>query len=168
MFKKIKIKLKNKLIDFLELGQFKSHYRNYIEENNKDKFLVVNDIRECECLINNNKEQIKEKWKATECTLNKLSKEFKNTYQEQQEQINIISRTLQSVISVGADVDSRPLAVSHSWAVICIEGRYNVIKFIDLHGKDYRYIIDFLKQFECSRKVIDAPYKEMFLENFKF
>lgn len=164
MFKKTKQNLKVKLKTWLEIDNLeiksRKNQRN-IENLNQENKLDKKDIKHCEELIDGN-------WKATKSNFNQLSKKCINTYNEQQEQIDAINRTLQSVISVGADIDARPYEGSRSWAVVCIEGRCNVVKFIDLHGQDYRYILDFLKQFECSRRVIDAPYKEMFLENFTF
>ena len=77
---------------------------------------------------------------------------------------NIVKNTLRNVVSVGADIqrgnDNR------SWAVVCIEGNYNVVKFYDLHGQDYRTMLDFLKQFEGSRMCIDAPRECMFEDDF--
>lgn len=56
-----------------------------------------------------------------------------------------------------------------SWAVICVEGNINIVKFIDLDTKDARDVLDFLKHFEAGRHCIDVPYKEMFYDGlFKF
>ena len=138
MLDKTKYKLKHKLMKWLEIEQIQYNLKEYIRQNNKDIFNHESNIKNCEKLI---------------C--------------EQQEQINALNRTLQSIVSVGTDVDSRrPTEGSRSWAVVCIEGRYNIVKFIDLQGQDYRSILDYLKQFECSRRVIDTPYKQMFNEDF--
>jgi len=145
MFNKTKNKLKYKLIKWLEIEQSQHNLKN--------------NIKNCENLTKDN-------WEATERNFNGLSKRVTNTYSEQQEQIDALNKTLQSVISLGTDVDSRPSQGSKSWAVVCIEGRYNIVKFIDLQGQDFRGILDYLKQFECSRRVIDTPYKQMFEENF--
>lgn len=83
-----------------------------------------------------------------------------------EENIDILHNTMRNVVSVGADV-VRGNNRDRSWAVICIEGNYNIVKFIDMHGADYRYILDFLKQFEGSRMVIDAPPFAYFEDGFK-
>ena len=55
----------------------------------------------------------------------------------------------------------------HSWAVICIAGRPEYVKFLPLKHKDTMEIVRFLKQFQYSNKVIDSPFgfKEM-VENY--
>lgn len=83
------------------------------------------------------------------------------------EDIDILHSTIRNVISVGADVVPNSICGERSWAIVCIEGNYNVVKFIDLHGADYRRILDFLKQYEGSRMVIDAPSFAYFEDGFK-
>lgn len=140
MFDKLKNKIKVKMIKWLELDTFKEDYKQYINKNEKDKYNFKNSINS---------------------TIN-------NTYNEHSEQINALNRTLQSVISLGVDIKPNMYTKDRSWAVVCIEGKYNIVKLIDMQGQDYRYILDFLKQFECSRKVIDAPCKQMFEDSFVF
>lgn len=95
-------------------------------------------------------------------SINQLNYDVTNT----KEDIDILHNTIRSVVSVGADVI--PHDNNRSWAVVCIEGNYNVVKFVDLHGADYRRILDFLKQYEGSRMVIDAPNPRYFESMFKF
>lgn len=85
---------------------------------------------------------------------------------ENKESIYILQNTVRNVVSVGTDIV--PQIDGRSWAVVCIEGNYNVVKFVDLHGADYRRILDFLKQYEGSRMVIDAPNPRIFDMDFKF
>jgi len=92
--------------------------------------------------------------------LNKNVSHFQNS-------VNVLHNTLESVVHIGTDV-YRP-DQGHSWAVVCIEGKMNIVKFVDLNRQDARYVFDFLKQFEAGRHCIDAPYKEMFYDGlFKF
>ena len=45
----------------------------------------------------------------------------------------------------------------------------DVVKFVDLSGKNMREVLHFLKQFESGSYCIDTPYKEMFYDGlFKF
>jgi hypothetical protein len=83
------------------------------------------------------------------------------------EDIDILHNTIRNVVSVGADVVPNIVNGERSWAVVCIEGNYNIVKFVDLHGADYRRILDFLKQYEGSRMVIDAPSFTYFEKEFK-
>ncbi|MGM1044720.1 MAG: hypothetical protein ACQEXX_01100 [Bacillota bacterium] len=84
-----------------------------------------------------------------------------------QTKIQSIHNTLSNVVSVGADVYPNRYSNS-SWAVVCIEGNYNVVKFIDLSNKDARDILNVLKSFEASRRVYDTPIgyfpKEFFID----
>jgi len=95
------------------------------------------------------------------------SKDLYSKVSDNREDIEILHNTIKSVVSVGADVVPNQ-GNERSWAVICIEGNYNIVKFIDMRGTDYRYIMDFLKQFEGSRMVVDAPNPRMFESMFKF
>ena len=84
-----------------------------------------------------------------------------------QEELGIVKNTLRNIVSVGADVVPAEMSREHSWAVVCIEGNCNIVKFIDLKGKDFHYILDVLKQYEGSRMCIDAPPISMFKKEFK-
>lgn len=44
-----------------------------------------------------------------------------------------------------------------SWAVVCIKGHPEYVEFMELSNKDTREIIDFLKHFKYSNRVIDSP-----------
>lgn len=55
-------------------------------------------------------------------------------------------------------VDVGTLKEEHSWAVICIAGRPEYIRFIPLKDRhDAKMIIDFLKQFQYSKYIVDSP-----------
>ena len=82
------------------------------------------------------------------------------------DKINAIHKTLESVVDIGTDV-CKSSYDSHSWAVVCIEGRVNMVKFVDLSGRDAHSVMDFLKQFEAGRHCIDSPNR-YFDENLVF
>lgn len=84
-----------------------------------------------------------------------------------QEELDIVKNTLRNVVSVGADVVPANMSKENSWAVVCIEGNCNIVKFIDLKGKDFYYILNVLKQYEGSRMCVDAPPTSMFKKEFK-
>lgn len=161
MLDKFKNKLKLKISNWLELDR--------INENTKR-------INQCEINYYNYKIKINHELnenteKINQCEVNHYNYKHKVNHElhEKDNQIDVINKTLQSVISIGADVAPNKYAGNRSWAVVCIEGkRGNVVKFMDLQGQDYRYILDFLKQFECGRRVIDAPHREMFVDSFIF
>lgn len=47
----------------------------------------------------------------------------------------------------------------HSWAVVCIAGRPEYVKFIPLSGADARTVMNFLRQFQYSRTIVDSPLR---------
>lgn len=83
-----------------------------------------------------------------------------------QESVNALHNTVENVVHIGTDIEREPNG--HSWAAICIEGNINIVKFMDLSGRDARDVMYFLKQFEAGRHCIDTPYKQMFDGLFKF
>lgn len=85
-----------------------------------------------------------------------------------QKEMNTIHMTLKSILSVGADIRHPEIHGEHSWAVICIEGNINIVKFVNLERQSARQIMDYLKQFEGGRMVVDTPMYPMFYDNFTF
>jgi hypothetical protein len=47
----------------------------------------------------------------------------------------------------------------HSWAVVCIAGRPEYVKFIPLSGADARTVMNFLRQFQYSQPIVDSPLR---------
>lgn len=46
----------------------------------------------------------------------------------------------------------------HSWAVVCIAGKPEYVKFIPLNGADARTVIEFLRHFQYSNQIVDSPF----------
>jgi len=83
--------------------------------------------------------------------------------------MNILHNTIENVVHIGTDVRENYSNREHSWAVICIEGKINIVKFIELDRKDGREILNFLKHFEAGRHCIDTPRQELFINSmYKF
>lgn len=79
--------------------------------------------------------------------------------------IYTLNKTIKNIVSIGTDINLQP--TNNSWSVICIEGKINIVKFIDLNNNDARHILEYLKQFELGRHCIDTPNKYMFEELYK-
>lgn len=47
----------------------------------------------------------------------------------------------------------------HSWAVVCVAGRPEYVKFIPLSGADTRTVMNFLRQFQYSQHIVDSPLR---------
>jgi hypothetical protein len=58
------------------------------------------------------------------------------------------------MVDVGVDVHRQN---EYSWAVICIDGKPDYVKFIPLNRQDARSVMEFLKTFEYSKHTIDSP-----------
>ena len=108
--------------------------------------------------------------KTTNRTLENIKtdiKDLNNRIMHQQDSIDKFHTTIQNVVHIGTDV--RYQEYGHSWAVVCVEGNINIVKFVDLDRKDAREILDFLKHFEAGKHCVDSSYKQMFLDGlFKF
>ena len=62
---------------------------------------------------------------------------------------------MNSICDVGTDIGFK--SDDHSWAVICVHGKKDFIKFVDMRQSDVRTIVSFLKNFEYSNRVTDSP-----------
>jgi hypothetical protein len=143
---KIKNWIHIKLISFLKIDTLINILDNYIDENNN----TFTELRKLIYNLNQN-----------------TYKNLKNDISHFQESVNTLHKTVENVVHVGTDVHREN--TDHSWAVVCIEGKINIVKFVSLDRKNGREILDFLKHFEAGKHCIDAPYKEIFYnELFKF
>ena len=70
---------------------------------------------------------------------------------------------MNSICDVGTDIGFR--SNDHSWAVICIHGKTDYVKFVDMHQSDIRSIANFLKKFEYSNRVTDSPLCKAAIED---
>lgn len=64
-------------------------------------------------------------------------------------------KLMNSICDVGTDIGFK--SDDHSWAVICVHGKKDFVKFVDMHQSDVRTIVSFLKNFEYSNRVTDSP-----------
>lgn len=141
---KFKLWLKSKLKSYLDIDENKQILDDYINENNKNIQAFKNSVR---LDINH----------------------FYKRHQHNEEAIKILHNTIENVVHIGTDVRENYNNREHSWAVICIEGNINIVKFVELNRNDAREIMNFLKHFEGGSHCIDTPRKEMFYDGmFKF
>lgn len=138
---KIKNWIREKLIKFLLLDE--------MEERNSNEFKRLTKYTQ--------REELERK-----ADFQSIDKQLRNA----QSDIETLHETIRNVVSVGVDMRPSNLNNEKSWAVVCIEGNFNVVKFIDLHGADYQEILRYLKRFEGSRMCVDAPGGHWFEQNF--
>lgn len=78
---------------------------------------------------------------------NELSKESHDT--------NIqLQKLVIPLLDIGTDIGFRE---DHSWAVVCIKGKPEYVKFMPLNSGETREVINFLKRYERSNHIIDSP-----------
>lgn len=69
------------------------------------------------------------------------------------------NREMQKMFNEITDVavDVNMVKDEHSWAVVCIAGKPEYVKFIPLSKNDARSVSDFLKRFQYSKHIVDSP-----------
>ena len=102
-------------------------------------------------------EHIIEMYKHSEARLVEAHKE----HMKSRDIIVDCHKYMNSICDVGTDIGF--YSDDHSWAVICIHGKVDYVKFVDMSHKDVMSIAKFLKNFEYSNRVTDSPlnYKAM-------
>mgnify|MGYP004672520977 CR=1 FL=1 len=70
--------------------------------------------------------------------------------------IEQLQKLIEQLMDVGVDVGFK--SDEHSWAVICIQGHPEYVKFMPLAHQDTYHVMQFLKQFQYSNRVVDSPF----------
>lgn len=130
------------------------------------KWLFADEIKRIESLEDIHKKL--DEWFNAADRMYSLSADAKKNCENSQMELEECRKLLSQICDVGVDVGVRE--EEHSWAVVCIAGKSEYVKFIPLNRGDARQVIDFLKRFQYSKRVIDSPIafrsmlgKEMFL-----
>ena len=72
--------------------------------------------------------------------------------------------TLFKTINVGVDVGFK----SRSWAVICLDGKPEIVYFLDLGREDSKDVRNFLRRYKKSNLTIDEPPGYFFRNELKY
>ncbi len=80
-------------------------------------------------------------------------------------------KLMNSICDVGADVSHEPFEVGRrpyeqSWAVICVHGKMDYVKFVPMAQSDIRTIVSFLKNFQYSNRCIDTPMSSRYVKDY--
>lgn len=122
----------------------------------KDKikrWLFADEIKRIESLEDMHKKL--DEWFNAADRMYSLSIEAKKNCEDSKRELEECRKLLNQICDVGVDVGIR--REEHSWAVVCIAGKSEYVKFIPLNCGDARQVIDFLKRFQYSKRVIDSP-----------
>ena len=93
-------------------------------------------------------------------SIKSMKLQCKNTLNE----VNKMKSLYQQITNVGVAVDYYG---KNSWAVICIDGHPEYVKFVDLKESEARDIKNFLRRFEKSNVVVDSPFRINCLNHIK-
>lgn len=85
----------------------------------------------------------------------RVSERARITYEKSEKELEECRKLITQICDVGTDVGF--LDNEHSWAVICIAGKPEYVKFMPLNNRDAHDVLNFLKQFQYSKHVIDSP-----------
>ena len=83
-----------------------------------------------------------------------------------EKEIEECRKLLTQFVDVGVDVCYG--GNEHSWAVVCIAGKPEYVKFMPLNRDSARDVLKFLKQFEYSNRIIDSPiaFRQLVADKF--
>lgn len=79
----------------------------------------------------------------------------RNQYSDAYRLANDCHQLMNSMMDVGTDIH---LHSDHSWAVICIKGHPEYVSFMPLSHRDAHEVLELLKRFRYSNRVIDSPF----------
>lgn len=122
-------------------------------KNKIKKWLFADEIKRIDSLEDIHKKF--DKWFNAADRMYFLSTEAKKNCEDSKRELEECRKLLNQICDVGVDVGIR--REEHSWAVVCIAGKSEYVKFIPLNCGDARQVIDFLKRFQYSKQIIDSP-----------
>ena len=129
--------------------KFKEKFKNWLFKEE------LNDIKET-------KEKYDELLKTVDKAYRMLG-EAREMHEKSHTLLTDCHKFMNNICDVGTDVGFR--TNDHSWAVICIHGKKDYVKFVDMDQSDIRTIASFLKTFEYSNKVTDSPLHRGYIED---
>lgn len=107
------------------------------------KWLFKEELQEFEMAMKKNEEATKSLHSA------------ENIYLKSYRLVDDCHKLMNSMMDVGTD--NGFCSDDHSWAVVCIKGHPEYVSFMPLTHQNTKEIIDFLKHFKYSNRVIDSP-----------
>jgi hypothetical protein len=76
-------------------------------------------------------------------------------------------RTAQDMIGRCLDIGIDHGIKNPSWAVVCIKGKPETVRFMRLEATTAREIYNFLKRFESANIVFDSPYSREIFQDWR-
>lgn len=156
MFKWIKLKLRAWLRYMIEIDEDMSRIARVMNDVERD-ILRKSDARfrelETEAdriskLSNRNKDKVNKTIQRMDSIMSQLSDTSKA--------MSDVYQTVESVVSIGADIQP-DMNHDRSWAVVCVEGKMNIVKSLPLDYNNARDMLRYLNSFPTSKSVYDTP-----------
>ena len=91
--------------------------------------------------------------KIAQSNCNDATRQLKISIQQNKEMKKMYNQITDVAVDVGFHDQY------HSWAVVCVAGRPEYVKFMPLSGADARTVMNFLRQFQYSRLIVDSPLR---------
>jgi hypothetical protein len=116
--------------------------------------LIKNLQNELLLNCNNLEEKIIDLSLRHQAAINVVS-EARSQYIDATKLCNEVRKTISQLMDVGVDVHMKN--TNHSWAVVCLQGKPEYVKFVHLDHSSCRELMRYLRQFESSNMTIDSP-----------
>lgn len=91
--------------------------------------------------------------KIAQSNCNDATRQLKISTQQNEEMKKMYNQITDAAVDVGFHDQY------HSWAVVCVAGRPEYVKFMPLSGADVRTVMNFLRQFQYSQTIVDSPLR---------
>ena len=114
----------------------------------------------------NDIKETKEKYNDLLWSVDRAYKNLKESQEMYDKAYNLLTdchKFMNSICDVGTDIGYK--VDDHSWAVICVHGNIDYVKFVDMHQSDILTIVSFLKNFKYSNRVTDSPLHKGYIED---
>lgn len=109
-------------------------------------------------MMMNKFKQALRKWLGVDDELQKQVNNLSRRITNQSAEIDRLNR-IHDLLQIGTDIHvNSAVTRDESWAVICLKGNPEYVKFVDLRNKDVHHIVRMLRDFEGKSMTIDAPY----------
>ena len=119
------------------------------------RLLFKDELRRLEILENSYKEQIQWCQDRADDVYRQANRAEMRLNQSAQEYLEC-KKMINEITDIAVDVGFHN--EEHSWAVVCVAGKLEYVKFMPLKGEEARDLIKFLKQFQYSNRIIDSPF----------
>ena len=129
-------------------------FKDIIKEFEAEIYYLKNIIDNCIKYDDNISNKIEDHEKVLSAHRKEMTRLHYN-FEEAKRAYVSAKELLNSHLEIGIDIYPQSKT---SWAVICLDGKPEYLKFVALDNRNIKDIAMFLKQFEGSKNTIDSPF----------